>query len=302
MYTQKRKFVFIACLVLVAIIVFIGTYVVVHYQASAQINALNTTLTNTESERDALEKKVTLYESGTESFDYQTKYPDLFVDTATAETPFAATDSNACYLTFDDGPSSNTQTILDALAAHNAHATFFIIGSQIPGNEALLKQAIANGNTLGVHTQCHNYDTIYASVDAYLDDFYQCYTALYEATGVKPTIFRFPGGSINAYNSRVYHEIIAEMTRRGFTYYDWNVSSNDASSTKQSKADIVKAVVSGTKSSHHPIVLMHDAAAKDTTAAAVSEMLDQLQSLGYQCNALDPSVLPVTFAYTNPTS
>lgn len=302
MYTRKRKFVFISLLFLVAIIVFVATYAVVHWQTSAQINNLNTTLENTESERNALEKKVALYEPETVSFDYQSKYPDLFVDEKTAQTPFKAVDSKTCYLTFDDGPSSNTQKILDALADHNAHATFFIIGSQIPGNETLLKQAIADGNTLGVHTQCHDYDTIYASVDAYLDDFYECYTALYEATGVKPTIFRFPGGSINAYNSRVYHEIIAEMTRRGFTYYDWNVSSNDASSTKQSKEAIVKAVVSGTKGSYHPIVLMHDAAAKDTTADAVSNMLDQLQGLGYTCDALDPSVLPVTFAYTNPTS
>lgn len=167
MYTRKRKFVFISLLFLVAIIVFVATYAVVHWQTSAQINNLNTTLENTESERNALEKKVALYEPATASFDYQSKYPDLFVDEKTAQTPFKSVDSKTCYLTFDDGPSPNTQKILDALADHNAHATFFIIGSQIPGNETLLKQAIADGNTLGVHTQCHDYDTIYASVDAY---------------------------------------------------------------------------------------------------------------------------------------
>lgn len=48
---------------------------------------------------------------------------------------------------------------------------------------------------------------------------------LLKECNIKATIFRFPGGSINAYNSTIFQELIAEMLRRGYTYYDWNVTS-----------------------------------------------------------------------------
>ena len=49
-----------------------------------------------------------------------------------------------------------------------------------------------------------------------------------EATGQKPTIFRFAGGSVNDYNQENCRAIIEEMTRRGYTYFDWNVDSGDS--------------------------------------------------------------------------
>ena len=51
---------------------------------------------------------------------------------------------------------------------------------------------------------------------------------IYEATGVKPQIFRFPGGSVSSYNVGIHQQLIAEMTRRGFVYFDWNVANGDA--------------------------------------------------------------------------
>lgn len=68
---------------------------------------------------------------------------------------------------------------------------------------------------------------IYASVDAFLEDFNEAYEIVLEATGKAPDIYRFPGGSVNDYNEKARDDIIAEMDRRGFTYFDWNVDSND---------------------------------------------------------------------------
>ena len=56
-----------------------------------------------------------------------------------------------------------------------------------------------------------------------MEDFHQTYQAIYNACGVYPTIFRFPGGSVNSYSRGVYQQIIAELLRRGFVYYDWSV-------------------------------------------------------------------------------
>jgi peptidoglycan/xylan/chitin deacetylase (PgdA/CDA1 family) len=54
-------------------------------------------------------------------------------------------------LTIDDAPSEYTDEILQVLKAHDATATFFVIGSQVPGYEAVLTDAIRSKNELGNH-------------------------------------------------------------------------------------------------------------------------------------------------------
>lgn len=56
-------------------------------------------------------------------------------------------------LTIDDGPDpQETPRILDVLAAHDAHATFFLVGARIPGHEALLARMVREGHELANHT------------------------------------------------------------------------------------------------------------------------------------------------------
>ncbi|MBO5365919.1 MAG: hypothetical protein J6A39_04755, partial [Peptococcaceae bacterium] len=139
---------------------------------------------------------------------------------------------------------------------------------------------------------------IYASVEAYLDDMYQIFTQIKETTGTTPTLFRFPGGSINNYNSGISHELIAEMLRRGFVPFDWNISSRDAATVKLLPAEtIVNNVVSEAKNQPYGIVLMHDSAVKTTTAKAVGPMIDQLREQGYELKALTPETKSMLFAY-----
>lgn len=102
------------------------------------------------------------------TFDYQTKYPDLYVERGERIEPAEKT----VYLTFDDGPSGNTKGLLNILDKYNVKATFFVVGYQIKGREDVLKDIVARGHTIGIHTDSHNYNKIYNSVDSYLDDFY----------------------------------------------------------------------------------------------------------------------------------
>lgn len=54
-------------------------------------------------------------------------------------------------LTIDDAPSDHTRAILAALEAHSAHATFFVIGGQVPGREDMLREIVRAGHELGNH-------------------------------------------------------------------------------------------------------------------------------------------------------
>ncbi|MGE4549429.1 MAG: polysaccharide deacetylase family protein [Intestinibacillus sp.] len=263
-------------------------------KATSEAGALRQQVETLTKENAELKAKVPAIQLTNDSFEYQSKYPEMVVKDVPAQ---SADDPKAVYLTFDDGPSKNTATILDALQAANTHATFFVIGKNIAGHEALLKRMVAEGHTVAIHTYSHDYKAIYASVDAFLDDFQKTYQAVYDACGVYPTMFRFPGGSINAYNAALYEQIIAEMTRRGFVYYDWSVSSEDATGKKLTSDQIVANVVNGVAGSKHPVVLMHDSGEKTATAGAVQGMVQQLTAKGYTCKALTNDVRPITFGY-----
>lgn len=225
---------------------------------------------------------------------YQSLYPEMQVSPAPA---FAAPAAQTVYLTFDDGPSKNTTAILDALKASGQKATFFVIGKGVAGNEAVLKRIVDEGHAIGIHSYSHDYNTIYSSVDAFLEDFHQAYEAVHTACGVYPTIFRFPGGSVNSYSRGVYQQIIAEMIRRGFVYYDWSVSSGDADS-RYTAAQMQDKILTGVPAAETPIVWMHDGVDKKTTAAALPAILKALQNAGYTCAPLTNTVKPVTFNYS----
>jgi peptidoglycan/xylan/chitin deacetylase (PgdA/CDA1 family) len=150
-------------------------------------------------------------------------------------------------------------------------------------------------HSIGIHTASHVYTSIYKSVEAYLQDFELAFRRVEQATGVRCDMFRFPGGSVNAYNRTIYQQIAAEMLRRGFTYYDWNASGDD--SAGQTKADGITKRALETTTAQRAILLLHDNGGKDTTAKALPTIIDKLLDRGYRFDKLDSSVLPHTFTY-----
>ena len=226
---------------------------------------------------------------------YMELYPELY-----AENPPASfkEDSGTVYLTFDDGPSDRTSDILEILGRYDIKATFFVCGGEDEKSQQLMRDIVNAGHTIGIHSISHDYEKIYSSVESYLDDFNETYTCIYNATGVKPQIFRFPGGSINNYNRFTYMQIIAEMTRRGFVYYDWNVSGEDAVRGAD-WTSIYNNIMSGIKSNtaDRAIVLLHDSQSKENTVFVLEDIIDRLLEDGYKFDKLDNTVNPATFTY-----
>lgn len=240
------------------------------------------------------------YENGGDS-PYSTLYPDFYAPQKVGKNSEDSSDYNGTvYLTFDDGPSDRTDEILDILAQKNVKATFFVVGCSGDVNEERMRRIVSEGHTLGMHSYSHNYNKIYGSVEAYLDDMYEVFSQIRDVTGEVPTAFRFPGGSINGYNTGIYQELISEMMRRGFIPYDWNISSQDAAvGGIVSEDDILNNVLSGAGGSGGGIVLMHDSQYKITTVNALGSMIDSLMAMGYELKPITPELEPMLFAYIN---
>lgn len=108
-----------------------------------------------------------------------------------------AASGKAVYLTFDDGPSRNTEQILEILAEYGVHATFFVVGKTDKHSLEMYRRIVEEGHTLGMHSYSHSYEKLYASLKSFREDFENLRGLLEETTGVTPLYYRFPGGSSN---------------------------------------------------------------------------------------------------------
>lgn len=232
-------------------------------------------------------------------FAYQSLYPDLYVPIV--EKIPAEDGDKVVYLTYDDGPSELTPQLLDVLDGQGVKATFFVMaqGKSTEDCKKWLKMIADRGHAIGVHTYSHQYKEIYASPKAFLEDFKKMRDLIFEATGQEVTVFRFAGGSVNAYNQETCKAIIDEMTRRGYTYFDWNIDCGD-SEVKNKGKDIYTITVNAIKRYDKSIVLMHNSKSKTDTLAQTGAIIQEAKKNGYRFDVLTPSVKPFTFRIPDP--
>ena len=204
-------------------------------------------------------------------------------------------DTLKVYLTFDDGPSSNTAAILDILDKYGVKATFFVIGKEDEESQELYKRIVEEGHTLGMHSYSHQYSTIYSSLDSFEDDFYHLQSYLKELTGVESVYYRFPGSSSNQISNTDMGSFISFLDENGVTYYDWNVSSGDATTQAYTKEEIVDHVLNDVVKYKTSIVLLHDSNAKTTTVDALEPLIEGLQGIGAEILPIDQSTYPVQY-------
>lgn len=192
------------------------------------------------------------------------------------------------YLTFDDGPSENTERILAILEEYGVKATFFVTGEQAISHPERYQAIIDGGHTIGMHSYSHRYDEIYKSVDNFGDDLRRLQTFLKETTGEIPTLYRFPGGSSNTVSKQPMSEFCDYLTDNGITYMDWNISSEDAVMPMISAEEIVENCTSKLEDYENAVILLHDAANKESTIEALSLIIEDIQTME------DTEILPIT--------
>lgn len=209
-------------------------------------------------------------------------------------------EGKVCYLTFDDGPSENTLRVLDILKAENVRATFFVVGTK---KISYVQRIFAEGHTVALHTNSHDYATVYSSDEGFFADLQAISDKVHAEIGVRPNIIRFPGGSSNViskkYNAGIMTRLTQSVEAKGYHYFDWNVSSGDATGKTVSAARIIENVKREAGSKQRICILMHDTDAKNTTVEALPGMIAYLRSQGYSFEAITESTVPFHHTVAN---
>lgn len=199
-------------------------------------------------------------------------------------------DKKIVFLTFDDGPSHNTLKVLDILKENNIHATFFVLGQEIVGNEDIIKKIYDNGNAIGNHSYSHKFKTLYPKnsidIDAYMDEYKKTEKRLKNILGKKfsTNLVRMPGGE----NSRIYYNdknlapLKEAFKNESIESIDWNSLNGDAEGQEYSVEQMLEYVKASSSGGKHIVVLMHDAAAKEMTVKALPQIIEYFKSQGYE--------------------
>ncbi len=223
------------------------------------------------------------------------------------------TDRKVVYLTFDDGPHPpETERVLDVLRERGARATFFLIGSKVSGNEAVLRRMLEEGHALGLHTYSHAGTFPLLSFDKMLADVNEGKRAVESVAGKKISLFRPPFGVTNPTIAKVIRTL-------GLQTVGWDVRSFDTMFCKSSEHSCKQSGHSckqsghSCKSSEHSckqsgydwyvpvverimkqvrpgsVILLHDRL--DGASSLLALLLDSLAASGYDFTRALPNTL-----------
>ncbi|MCD8500837.1 MAG: polysaccharide deacetylase family protein [Bacillaceae bacterium] len=202
------------------------------------------------------------------------------------EAPISLKNEKKVFLTFDDGPTSLTPTILNILEDHEVKATFFTIGNRMEQYPDVVQQAYDEGHMVLPHSYSHDY-AIYTSFDTFYEDFFKAEEVYTSILGLQPpTIFRFPGGSSNhssfQYGGEQFMPKLTEDIRqRGYYYIDWNVTSGDAGPDAGDADRLLDNVIQQSKRQDFVVVLFHDTAPNTATAKVLPDVIQHFKKQGF---------------------
>jgi len=178
-------------------------------------------------------------------------------------------------LTFDDGPSKYwTEGLLDGLKERNVKATFFLIGANVEGNEALVERMVAEGHLIGNHTYSHVQLTTISEKEA-CAEIQEANEVLSEAVGEGIHYIRPPFG---AWQEDLDSLVDMEVVLWTVDPQDWKVQNTDRIVEK-----VLREVEDG------DIILLHDVYRESVEAAF--QIIDELQRRGYEFVRVDELLL-----------
>ncbi len=180
-------------------------------------------------------------------------------------------------LTYDDGPNDpHTLRLLETLARHDVHATFFLIGRYVRQRPDLVREIVRAGHIVGNHTFTHSL-LIFKSADETRKELAACRAALEDAIGQPSNLFRPPFGGRRPATLRIARELGLEPAMWNVTGYDWNAPP---------AAVIEKKVASQIHGGD--VILLHDGdnkqmgADRSQTVLATDHLITRYKSEAYE--------------------
>jgi peptidoglycan-N-acetylglucosamine deacetylase len=170
-------------------------------------------------------------------------------------------------LTFDDGPGSTTQQVIRTLRRYHARATFFVLGQNIQGRAAIIRQEKTVGE-VGNHSWSHP-DLSKYSASGVAQQLRSTQQAIHRAGPPRPAVFRPPYGATNT-------TVNGQAKALGLKTILWSVDSYDSRgySTANIAHTVLKLVQPGA------IILLHDVI--PATARALPRILRILKARKFQ--------------------
>ncbi len=202
--------------------------------------------------------------------------------TTVASSGAAEAESKKVYLTFDDGPGTQTEKILDVLKKEKVKATFFVLGKEDEYSKKIYKRIVKEGHTLGMHSYSHMYEEIYSSKEKFKKDTEKEYNLLHSVTGEYPKYYRFPGGSRSDLMEIPFQDLTEVLEQYHLSYIDWNIISMDAVNSNASKEEITRGIMEAVAEYDTSVVMMYDTAERITTAKALPSLIKQLKEKNYE--------------------
>jgi peptidoglycan/xylan/chitin deacetylase (PgdA/CDA1 family) len=180
-------------------------------------------------------------------------------------------------LTYDDGPNDpHTLRLLEVLAKHSIHATFFLIGRYVRQCPEIAREIVRAGHVVGNHTFTHPLLTFKNEAEI-RQELSQCRSALQDAIGEPSNLFRPPFGGRRPAVLRVAHELGMQPVMWNVTGYDWKASPAAAIERK-----VARQISGG------DVILLHDGghkqmgADRSQTVIATDRMIARYKADGYE--------------------
>lgn len=225
---------------------------------------------------DSIDKEILIYKNIDDSI--KNKYDEYYSNIALLEDKINKGESSVkiAYLTFDDGPYDLTYQVLDLLKSNDIRATFFVLGKD--DTQEQYKRIVSEGHTLANHTYYHNIGSgLYDSADSFISQVKKLEDYLYNITGYRTSIVRFPGGSPTA--GKYKDEIVDRLHEMGYNYVDWTSETGDGSSKKLAEKDTWSWYVDTTRDKDIIVLLMHDY--NYSTFNNLQRIIDDLRDRGF---------------------
>ena len=194
-------------------------------------------------------------------------------------------ETKRAFLTFDDGPSQNTNDILNVLKENNIKATFFVLGSQVEKMPEMTKRIYSEGHYIANHGYSHVYSNIYQSPEQVLNEYNQCNQIIANVIQIpeyNSHLFRFPGGSIGGKYAQIKSQAIQLLEQNDILYVDWNSLTGDSEKANPTKEYLMNNIQKTTNGKNSVVILMHDSQAKKETAEYLPEVIEYLKEQGYE--------------------